>query len=226
MKAGPNHELRRMRSRPGRDRQHDQANPETELTDSDGSEVGERIVMLMHSDSLTCQQLVASPAGAGADREVGVSPLPHARNFRVVLGQSAAVSVGSQLTAPTAVLPFICIALGGSPIAAFMIFPVYSVGRGGREPCGSGRRLPDPLTHIQRCWPQRPWGPPRSPLSPLWVGFSALHLNSFSSARRPRGVCCAGLRPSCRSTLRHPRFELETWAGCRFCRGPPPAWWC
>lgn len=83
--------------------------------------------MLMHSDSLPRQQLVALPAGAGADREVGVPPLPHARNFRAVLGQSAAVSVGSQLTAPTAVLPFICIALGGSPIAAFMIFPVYSL---------------------------------------------------------------------------------------------------
>ena len=52
-------------------------------------------------------------------------PLTH--NFRAILGQSAAVSVGSQLTAPTAVLPFICIALGGSPIAAVMIFPVCSL---------------------------------------------------------------------------------------------------
>ncbi len=90
--------------------------------------IDEGVRVLMHSAAvIQGRQDATPPAAARSGTGVDGGPLPHTRNFRAILGQSAAVSVGSQLTAPTAVLPFVCIANGGSPIAAFLIFPVYSL---------------------------------------------------------------------------------------------------
>lgn len=48
-------------------------------------------------------------------------PGPRARNYRALLGQASAVSLANQLTATAVVLPYICIAVGGSPLIAAML---------------------------------------------------------------------------------------------------------
>ncbi len=44
-----------------------------------------------------------------------------------MLAQSSAVSLANQLTATAVVLPFICIAVGGSPLAASLIYPAATL---------------------------------------------------------------------------------------------------
>jgi hypothetical protein len=57
-------------------------------------------------------------------RRPTATPLPaHRRNFRFLAGEGIASNLSYQLTAAGVVLPFICIALGGSPLLAAMILP-------------------------------------------------------------------------------------------------------
>lgn len=48
------------------------------------------------------------------------------RNFLAAATESVSFAVANQLTAVAVVLPFICIAFGGSPFAAALIFPTYT----------------------------------------------------------------------------------------------------
>ncbi|MFE5670470.1 hypothetical protein ACFQ58_02565 [Agromyces sp. NPDC056523] len=48
------------------------------------------------------------------------------RNFVAAAAESVSFAVANQLTAVAVVLPFICIAFGGSPFAAALIFPTYT----------------------------------------------------------------------------------------------------
>lgn len=48
------------------------------------------------------------------------------RNFVALTTESIAYALASQLTAAAVVLPFVCIAFGGTPFAAALIYPVYT----------------------------------------------------------------------------------------------------
>jgi len=48
------------------------------------------------------------------------------RNFVAAATESVSFAVANQLTAVAVVLPFICVAFGGSAFAAALIFPTYT----------------------------------------------------------------------------------------------------
>lgn len=62
-----------------------------------------------------------TPSSGG---DAGAGPGPRTRNYRALLGQASAVSLANQLTATAVVLPYICIAVGGSPLIAAMLYPI------------------------------------------------------------------------------------------------------
>ena len=65
------------------------------------------------------------PRPTGSGRPGTPTPsIPPPRNFRAMLGQATAVSLANQLTATTVVLPYICIAVGGSPLVAALLYPI------------------------------------------------------------------------------------------------------
>ncbi|WP_395727524.1 hypothetical protein [Nakamurella sp.] len=62
--------------------------------------------------------------GAAPDGADGADPVPRTRNYRALLGQASAVSLANQLSATAVVLPYIGIAVGGSPLVAALLYPI------------------------------------------------------------------------------------------------------
>jgi MFS family permease len=56
---------------------------------------------------------------------IAVTPRTNRRNFWAATTESITFALANQLTAASVVLPFVCIAFGGTPFAAALIYPVY-----------------------------------------------------------------------------------------------------